>query len=196
MLVWPAKPKVLFSPLHIHHTNMNIARAVLSSHLVTSLVPNLIQLFIATALLFGKKKKLDERLGTRLLCLIPLIDDFQFPILQKVAHLTPPCQDGGHQLTLDLLLLLLREGLVPLLQSHLALPAEQQHVLDLFSSWGGGGGGEGNIAYFKSPSTITQRICLMLISGICFVVGGGGGRWATPPISSLPVLSLKEYVSC
>ena len=90
--------------------------------------------------MYSKRQKKARRESGDEAASLPLVDDFQFPVLQKVTHLGPPGQDGGHELPLDLLLLLLRERLVPLLQSDLALPAEQQHVLNLLDSWGGGAG--------------------------------------------------------
>ena len=61
---------------------------------------------------------------------VPLVDDLQVPVLDEVAHLGLPQQDGGGELAADLLLLLGLLGLVPLLQPQLALATEQDHEVD------------------------------------------------------------------
>ncbi len=62
---------------------------------------------------------------------LPLVDYFEVPVLEKVAHLALPGENGGDQLSLNLLLLLELISLVPFLEPHLPLTTEQQHVLDL-----------------------------------------------------------------
>ena len=66
---------------------------------------------------------------------VPLVDDLQVPVLDEVAHLGLPQQDGGGELAADLLLLLGLLGLVPLLQPQLALAAEQDNEVDHGGLW-------------------------------------------------------------
>lgn len=82
-----------------------------------------------------------ERWTTTLLCLVsdshsypPLIHDLEVSPLQEAAHFGLPSQDGLHQLSGDLLFLLIRQRHVPLLKPELALSAEQEHKLHL--QWG------------------------------------------------------------
>lgn len=63
----------------------------------------------------------------------PLIHNLQVSPLQKAAHLGLSCQDGLHQLSGDLLFLLITQWHVPLLEPELALSTEQKHELHLQS---------------------------------------------------------------
>lgn len=61
----------------------------------------------------------------------PLIYNLEVSPLQKAAHLGLPSQDGLHQLSGDLLFLLITQRHVPLLEPELALSTEQEHELHL-----------------------------------------------------------------
>lgn len=61
----------------------------------------------------------------------PLVDDFEVSPLQEAAHFGLSSQDSLHQLSGDLLLLLIRQRHVPLLKPELALSTEQKHELHL-----------------------------------------------------------------
>lgn len=65
------------------------------------------------------------------MALLPFIDNLEVAPFQKTAHLWFASQHYLHQLPDHLLLVTLSCGRVPLLQSQLALPAEQQHEAHL-----------------------------------------------------------------
>jgi len=74
---------------------------------------------------------------------VPLVDHLQVPVLDEVAHLGLPQQDGRGELPAHLFLLLGLLGLVPLLEAQLALPAEEDHEVDHRGGGEGGGGSSG-----------------------------------------------------
>ena len=61
----------------------------------------------------------------------PFVHDFVVPPFEEIAHLGFPGQYCCDEFPGDLLLRLLEVRRVPLLQPQLALPAEQQHELQL-----------------------------------------------------------------
>lgn len=61
----------------------------------------------------------------------PLIDYLKVSPLQKAAHFGLSSQDRLHQLSGDLLFLLIRQRHVPFLEPELALSTEQKHELHL-----------------------------------------------------------------
>lgn len=58
---------------------------------------------------------------------VPLVDDLEVPPLQEAAHLGFAGQHHLHQFPDHLLLVPLGRGRVPLLETQLPLPTEQQH---------------------------------------------------------------------
>ena len=61
----------------------------------------------------------------------PLVNNLQVSPLQEAAHFGLSCQDCLHQLSGDLLFLLIRQRHVPFLKPELALSTEQKHELHL-----------------------------------------------------------------
>lgn len=62
---------------------------------------------------------------------IPFVDDLEVLPLQEAAHLWFSGEHDLHELPHHLLLVALRCGRVPLLQSQLPLPAKEQHEAHL-----------------------------------------------------------------
>lgn len=63
---------------------------------------------------------------------VPLVDDLEVPPLQEAAHLGFAGQHHLHQFPDHLLLVPLGRGRVPLLETQLPLPTEQQHETHLY----------------------------------------------------------------
>ena len=63
---------------------------------------------------------------------IPFVHNLQFPVLKNVAHLRLSWENCRHEFSLELLLLLRLESLVPFLQPYLSLTAEEEDVLNLW----------------------------------------------------------------
>lgn len=71
------------------------------------------------------------RVKTFSTCYSPLIYNLEVSPLKKAAHFGLSRQDCLHQLSGDLLFLLVRQRHVPLLKPELALSTEQKHELHL-----------------------------------------------------------------
>lgn len=71
----------------------------------------------------------------------PLVDNLEVSPLQEAAHLGLAGQNCLHQLSGDLLFLLVRQRHVPLLEPELALSAEEEHELHLETRGERGEGG-------------------------------------------------------
>ena len=63
---------------------------------------------------------------------IPFVHNLQFPVLKNVAHLRLSWENCRHEFSLELLLLLRLESLIPFLQPYLSLTAEEEDVLNLW----------------------------------------------------------------
>ncbi len=62
---------------------------------------------------------------------IPFVDYFRVFPLEKTAHFLLARQNGGDQLSCDLLFSFVGIGVIPFLQAQLSLPAKQQNKLNL-----------------------------------------------------------------